>query len=662
MRIHVDAVAFRQKPAGSDIGGIKARLTYPTTIKDCTVQEIANALIQGKTVQPGVTPFSAESRAKGRKGTTKEDFQEQTMFMDDIDNKNPALPTITPAEVEQILQGHDLHLAFAYDTFSSTPEQERFRIVLVSDEPFTDKAQRDAVQAALTALLPQSDPECINADRVFFGTNKGLLSGIGNMDAVCRKDALLALAATVHAERDRPKFGDTIPTGMRHGTLVSFAASVLKKYGVSERAHELFMQRVAQCEESKPDAEIEAIWRDACRYYEKEVCTNPAYIVPADYTAQEFAEITDEDAADGETQDTENSGKPKKAKIPPYVYLAERYVKAHTYIVGVQKLSKGGYGNEWIYEYIGGVWIARSRGDVMHVIGQAETQRGRIPTTGDIHKAYEHLIMFGVRKNVEEFNPDENLVCFRNGVYRLSDGATLAHSPDYYMTVQLNASIPNRIEPTPYCDLCLANYGGEDKQLLMLQMFGAAISNVFMPRFKAAFLQYGKGDAGKTQIKGFAQRVLGQGNYNNVDLSDLENNRFAKAAFQGVRLGGSNDMSNIKVSELKVFKQLTGGDTIQAENKGEDSFTFKFRGLLWFLSNQLPLFGGDKGEHVYNRWIVYPCPNAVPREKQIKDLEDRMFAERDSFCIRALQSFQKAVRSVYKELHADHETGTADNK
>lgn len=87
MLIHVDSKIFIAKPIGSEIGGIKARLTKPDSIRDLTIQQIAEALSTGHTIQPGVTPFSDESRAKGKKGTCKEDFSEQTLFMVDIDNK-----------------------------------------------------------------------------------------------------------------------------------------------------------------------------------------------------------------------------------------------------------------------------------------------------------------------------------------------------------------------------------------------------------------------------------------------------------------------------------------------------------------------------------------------------------------------------------------------
>lgn len=463
-----------------------------------------------------------------------------------------------------------------YETFNSTPENQRFRIALVSDEEFTDKAERDRVQAAIIALFPQSDLTCTNADRMFFGTDKGLIDGYTDFEAVCRKADLLALADALNIPENPEqaaqeakaaqaggkskwtKFGETIPTGERHGTLVSFAAEMLTKYGICEQAYNAFMERVAQCEEPKPDAEIEKIWRDACNYYENTIAKSPEYLTPAEYAAQDFADTP----------------KKKKNSISHYMQLSSAYKQEHTYIVGTQRLCKGGFGNDTLYEYDGGAWKARSESDVKSDLAAIVTRHGAIPDPTHTDKAYKVIMSTGRRKDVETFNADENLVCFQNGVYRLSDGAVLEHSPEYYFTLQLNASIPAKLEPTPYCDMCLANFGGMDVQTLLLEIFGGGISNVHMYRFKKGVLQYGVGDSGKTQLKGLAERVVGAGNYNNVDLSDLENNRFLSAAFQNVRIGGSNDMSNVRVKEEKVFKQLTGGDSIQAENQGRKQLHF----------------------------------------------------------------------------------------
>jgi len=302
MLLHVDNVKFKIKPTGQEIGGIKSRFTRSASIKDISTKQLAAALTAGRTVQPGITPFSEESRKNGAKGTKDEDFSRQIVFMSDIDNKRADLLAETPAHIAELLAQYGLKPAFMYETFSSTAELQRFRIALVADEDFTDRAERDRVQAALIAAFPQSDQTCINADRIFFGTDKGLIEGYTDFDAVCSKSDLLTFAdaykdaiqalteQNTALKADKPKFGQIIPTGQRHGTLVSFAATVLTKYGVCDKAHEAFMQRVAQCEEPKPDDEIARIWRDACRHYEQKTSKGPGYIPPAEYVAQDFVQ------------------------------------------------------------------------------------------------------------------------------------------------------------------------------------------------------------------------------------------------------------------------------------------------------------------------------------------------------------------------------------
>lgn len=303
MLLHIDGRKYKIKPTRIEIGGIKARFKNAATVKDLSVKQIADALTAGKTIEPGVCPFSEKSRKEGKKGTCKEDFARQTVFLDDVDNKRNDVPIETPAHVAQVLAENNCKSAFMYDTFGSTPEQERFRFALVSDEEFTDKAERDAVQAAIIAMFPQSDTECTNADRIFFGTDKGLIDEYTDFEAVCKKSDLLALAekyklpdeapaekSGAKPERKWTKYGETIPVGQRHGTLVSFAAQTLKLKGVTDEAREIYMKRVAQCEEPMPDDEIETIWRDACKYYENNIANNPDYMPPAEYQTREFAE------------------------------------------------------------------------------------------------------------------------------------------------------------------------------------------------------------------------------------------------------------------------------------------------------------------------------------------------------------------------------------
>lgn len=194
MLLHVDGKKFKIKPSGADIGGIKVRFTKSESVKDLSTKEIAAVLTAGRTIQPGVTPYSEETRKKGNKGTVKEDFTRQTAFLDDIDNKRRDIPIETPAQVAETLAKYNLTPAFMYETFNSTADNVRFRFCLVSDEVFTDKDERDRVQLALITLFQQSDMTCTNADRIFFGTDKGLIDEYTDFEAVCRKTDLLGQA------------------------------------------------------------------------------------------------------------------------------------------------------------------------------------------------------------------------------------------------------------------------------------------------------------------------------------------------------------------------------------------------------------------------------------------------------------------------------------
>lgn len=309
MLVHIYNKKYKTKPSGKEIGNIKHALIDHKTIKDLSIEKIAAALTDGKTIEPGVCPFSEKSRQEAKNdkvqypGTKKQDFKEQTLFMNDIDNTFDDIKPETPEHVAKILNDHNLKAAFMYETFSSgsssKKSRQRFRFGLVSGEAFTDKAERDRVQLALIKLFPQSDTGCKAADRVFFGTDKGLIEEYTDFNAICDKSDLLALADQFHipadpeqdagdswqyeSRSDRMKYGDVIPIGQRHDTLVSFASAVLKKYGIGEDAKEAFKQRAAQCEEPMTDNELKSIWQSACGYYKKSISSDPDYIPPKDY-------------------------------------------------------------------------------------------------------------------------------------------------------------------------------------------------------------------------------------------------------------------------------------------------------------------------------------------------------------------------------------------
>ncbi|MBR4050854.1 MAG: toprim domain-containing protein [Clostridia bacterium] len=250
--------------------------------------------------------------------------------------------------------------------------------------------------------------------------------------------------------------------------------------------------------------------------------------------------------------------------------------------------------------------------------------------------------------SLDDFNKDENIINFRNGILDITTMDFKNHSPDYLSTIQLPVDWNNEETPTPIFDSFMNTLTNGDKDVyrLLLQIIGLCLSNVKGYRFKKALFLIGEGHTGKTQLKKLVERILGQENCSSLDLSDIEK-RFGLSNLHSKRLAGCNDMGYMKVSELKFFKLLTGGDAIDIEKKHQDKFTATYNGFLWFCANQMPLFGGDRGEWVYDRMIIVNCPNVIPERDRDPFICDKMFDEKEGIVYKAIREFKKAFDKGY---------------
>lgn len=93
---------------------------------------------------------------------------------------------------------------------------------------------------------------------------------------------------------------------------------------------------------------------------------------------------------------------------------------------------------------------------------------------------------------------------------------------------------------------------------------------------------------------------------------------------------------------------MTGGDSLYAEFKGQQAFEFTYNEFLWFCMNRLPKFGGDDGKWVYDRIMVVECKNVIPKDKQDKELLDKMYAERDGIVFKAVKALQTVIANGYR--------------
>lgn len=161
-KLHIDKIGYNDKGlAKKEFAIIKNRVQQDSPPVEVTLKEIIEKIQEGKSISPAVM-----------KGTKEKDFIEQQVFMVDIDNKKEGIPILQLKDAISICEKYHLPLAFYYFSFSHTEKTPKYRLVFVMNEVITDHILRATIMQRLIKLFEQADTSCINADRVFFGTNK----------------------------------------------------------------------------------------------------------------------------------------------------------------------------------------------------------------------------------------------------------------------------------------------------------------------------------------------------------------------------------------------------------------------------------------------------------------------------------------------------------
>lgn len=179
---------------------------------------------------------------------------------------------------------------------------------------------------------------------------------------------------------------------------------------------------------------------------------------------------------------------------------------------------------------------------------------------------------------------------------------------------------------------------------LLLFWIGLTISGYNGYDTKKLLMLVGAGNTGKSQFIRLLECLLGPENTAAVDLRELNSNRFALSSAMGKRLIFDPDVRSLRLDDISTIKQITGGDRLTFENKGKDPINGHYNGTVVMAANELPKFGGDKGDHVYERFILIKCNNVIPQDKRDPDIVDKMAAEADAIIQLALTALQQQLQ------------------
>lgn len=197
-----------------------------------------------------------------------------------------------------------------------------------------------------------------------------------------------------------------------------------------------------------------------------------------------------------------------------------------------------------------------------------------------------------------------HLIAVENGVYNVEKGELEPGNPDYFLVNQC----PVRYDEDAECPAIkefLSDIVREEDLTALQEMMGYAL--LADQPFEKAWMLLGSGENGKSTFLNLLTQLIGEENVVSPSLHRLMNNKYARATLYGKLANINADLSEQALQRTGVFKQLTGGDQIQAEEKYKPSFEFWNTATLIYAANKLPKTT-DTTDAFFRRWIIIEFP------------------------------------------------------
>ena len=222
LTLNIDRTPHQGKPTGAEIGAIRNRLARGT--ETISFEDFQNVIQTGGSFTPA---------AMG--GTSGDSWQSQQIIVADIDNeteptdenghklrddsgkviKRPLAEPMTPEAAYTLLTNHEIIPAVMYYTFRNTADLPKFRIVVILEDPGTDKDKITGYTSKMTALLNEAAPGC--ADSTMADPARLIFGGRENSIFFCCEvpTPVKCFEALPDPRQDEPKTAPAAPAEIR---------------------------------------------------------------------------------------------------------------------------------------------------------------------------------------------------------------------------------------------------------------------------------------------------------------------------------------------------------------------------------------------------------------------------------------------------------------
>ena len=187
----------------------------------------------------------------------------------------------------------------------------------------------------------------------------------------------------------------------------------------------------------------------------------------------------------------------------------------------------------------------------------------------------------------------------------MQDHRFMDYTPEH---VFLNRFPYDYMPDAPLCDTVTGTVNriaGDDPEVVNLLY--EAMGNCFylLNSFRGAVMLYGRsGSNGKSTLLNMITQLLGRENASFLSLQDTAE-RFRLVEVYGKAANIGDDIPSAYLPESSIFKKLVTGETVTAEKKGQDPFSFKPYAKMFFAMNGLPPVS-DKSKAFFSRILLIP--------------------------------------------------------
>lgn len=588
----------------------------------------------------------------------------------DNDHSDDEKDWVTPLEVA--LAFPDISFAVVYSrnnnkTKGSKSARPRFHIYFPINR-FNDSSSYTDLKNQIADEFPYFDNNALDSARFLFGYPN---PEVEIYKGTIKVDEFVGVDDFALWDEEQDQIGE----GGRNNTMSHIAGRLIKRYGNTDEAHQLFEKESLKCNPPLEEDELNTIWQSAVSFGKK-VQKQEGYIAPEKYNLglklvpSDFTDLGQAKVLAEEYKDKIRFSTSTKFLVYNGSFWEESELKAQ--LVAQELSGRQLEEAESQIEKIMQEMIKNGAMEILVSVGAKKavgifnkTQTRSYEKYSEAMEYKKYALKRRDSRNIstaikevapmieitpQELDVDELLLNTPTNTIQLKTGNVQEHQSTDFITKQTEVSMGDEGADIWLEALDTIFCGDKDLINYVQQIVGlTAIGKVYV---EALIIAFGNGRNGKSTFWNIISRVLGTyagtisadiltvGSRRNVkpELAEAKGKRLLIAAEleEGMRLNTSN------------VKQLCSTDAITAEKKFKSPFDYIPTHTLVLYTNHLPKVGAlDQG--TWRRLIVIPFLATIEAKSEIKNYADYLFEHSGEYILSwIVEGAQKVIKADFK--------------